>query len=294
MTLAEWFNENPTQLREWDTFANSHIDPEANGYTLNQKAWWICEKGHHYSAVIYSRTLNGQGCPYCAGKKALAGFNDLATLRPDVLWKWDFEKNVNVKPEDVTASSHRKVWWKCEKGHSWEARVQTVTSAKAGFSGCPCCSGKVAAKGESDLATLLPEIAAQWCYEKNDLKPDEVRCGSRELVWWKCELGHTWQATVKARAEYGKAVCPYCTNYKVWPGFNDLATTAPEVAAEWNYEKNADLKPTEISKNYRKKVWWKCSEGHEWEALVYARTKANGTGCPLCWQKRNKELKNKK
>ena len=289
MTLAEWLNENPARLGEWDSFANSHIDPKSNGYAANQKAWWVCEKGHSYEMLIFARTLDGQGCPYCAGKRTLAGYNDLATTRPDVLWQWDYEKNTDITPREVTESSHKKVWWKCEKGHSWYARVQTVTSTKPGFSGCPCCSGKVAAKGESDLATLFPDIAAQWDYEKNEKTPDEVRSGSRELVWWKCELGHTWQATVKSRANYGKANCPYCINYKVWPGFNDLATTCPEVAAEWNYEKNGELKPTEISKNYRQKVWWKCSEGHEWEAFVYARAKANGTGCPVCF--RNKKRK---
>lgn len=293
-TLGKWFEDHPELLKEWDSESNTHISLETDGYTVNKKAWWICEKGHRYEAMIPSRTYNGYGCPYCTGRKILVGYNDLTTTRPDVLWLWDFEKNMDITPEEVSEFSHKKVWWKCEKGHSWQGRVQTVTSTKEGYTGCPCCSGRLAFPGESDLTALHPEIAAQWCYELNDLKPEDVRCGSRELVWWKCELGHTWQATVKARTEYGKANCPYCTNYKIWPGFNDLATTAPEVAAEWNYEKNGDLKPTEISKNYRKKVWWKCSEGHEWETIVYARTKKNGTGCPVCWQKRNKEMKNKK
>lgn len=282
-------SNHPDLLSQWDYKKNVGLMPEAVPEFANRKVWWTCDKGHSYDAYVYARTKLGQGCPYCAGKRVWVGENDLATTRPDVLWLWDFEKNTDITPEEVSENSHKKVWWKCEKGHSWQGRVQTVTSTKEGFTGCPCCSGRLAFPGESDLAALHPQIAAQWCYELNDLTPDKVRCGSRELVWWKCELSHTWQATVKSRTEYKKAVCPYCSNYKVWPGFNDLATTCPEVAKEWNYEKNGDLKPTEISKNHREKAWWKCSEGHEWEALVYARTKKNGTGCPVCWKTKHKK-----
>ena len=248
-TLAQWFEENPEIVAEWDSEANTHINPEIDGYACSKTVWWICPEGHRYETILQSRTLNGHGCPYCKGKRAWAGFNDLATVRPDILNKWDYEKNKKFTPQQVTESSHKKVWWKCERGHSWQARVQTVTMAKDGFSRCPYCSGKYAIKGETDLATLRPDLAAQWCYELNDLTPDQVTLGSAKRVWWKCELGHTWQSKIEPRMRTDKVTCPYCINYKVWVGFNDLATTHPEIAAEWNNEKNGDLKPTDVTKN---------------------------------------------
>ena len=74
--------------------------------------------------------------------------------------------------------------------------------------------------------------------------------------------------------------CPYCNGRKVWPGFNDLKTTNPEIAKEWNYEKNADVTPSDIKSGSNIKVWWKCINGHEWEAKVNERVR--GRGCPYC------------
>lgn len=75
--------------------------------------------------------------------------------------------------------------------------------------------------------------------------------------------------------------CPCCTNRVVVEGVNDLATTHPEIAAEWNYERNGGLKPTDVVAGSSKRVWWKCPDGHEWQAIVYRR-KAGGGNCPVC------------
>jgi hypothetical protein len=53
-----------------------------------------------------------------------------------------------------------------------------------------------------------------------------------------------------------------------------------QLMAEWNWERNEGLEPTTISHGSNKKVWWKCSEGHEWEAVVASRF--SGYGCPFC------------
>lgn len=34
---------------------------------------------------------------------------------------------------------------------------------------------------------------------------------------------------------------------KLQVGINDLATVNPELAKDWDYEKNGDLKPTDVS-----------------------------------------------
>ena len=213
-TLAQWFEENPGVAAEWDVASNAYLAPETDGYAANKKAWWICPAGHRYDMMLQSRTLDGQGCPYCKGKRVLAGFNDLATTHPHVLTKWDFEKNTEFTPQQLTASSHKEVWWKCEKGHSWQARVQSITGLKSGTTGCPYCNGKRAEKGVNDLATLRPEIAAQWCYERNELTPDQVTVGSKRRVWWECAEGHKWQAIIFARTGKSSSGCPICSRKK--------------------------------------------------------------------------------
>ncbi len=130
------------------------------------------------------------------------------------------------------------------------------------------------------LATTYPELAEQWNYEKNGaLTPRDVTIGYSSKVWWTCPLGHEWETTVNNRVSSSTG-CPYCAGRKVWPGFNDLASKRPDIAAEWNTEKNGDLTPRMVTTGTKRKVWWTCPLGHEYETYIRART--NGGGCPYC------------
>lgn len=199
----------------------------------------------------------------------------LLTLNPQLAVEWNYEKNGYLKPESLTLSSNKKVWWKCVNGHEWQA---TINSRNRG-NGCPYCSGRLVIKGENDLLTLNPVLAAEWNYSKNhSLLPEHCKPNSHEKVWWKCSKGHEWQAAIRDR-NIGHN-CPYCSGNKVLKGYNDLQTNNPTVASEWNYEKNGDLIPENITSSSSKKVWWKCINGHEWQVTINNRSK--GAGCPYC------------
>ena len=201
----------------------------------------------------------------------------MALTDPVLLAQWDRERNGDLTPDDVTHGSHRRVWWRCEKGHSWQAEVKSRTLLGAG---CPVCAGKAVVPGENDLATLRPDLAAQWHQSKNCcLSPRNVRPGSRRKVWWICPRGHQWQAAVTARTK--GAGCPVCAGKVVIPGENDLAALYPEIAAQWDGEKNGRLTAKEVSPYSNRKAWWRCREGHSWQAAIAARTKRK-TGCPYC------------
>lgn len=267
---------NPRLAREWDYDKNAELLPEHFLPKSNKKVWWTCDKGHEWEAAICDRNA-GNGCPICAGKIVIAGFNDLATKNPQLAGEWNYEKNGDLRPQNITASSHKKVWWKCKNGHEWEAAINNRNKNH----GCPFCSGRNVISGQNDLATLDPRLASEWNYEKNEsLKPEDVTSSSPRIVWWKCKNGHEWEASISNRSK-GRD-CPYCSNKKVLQGFNDLATVNPEVAKEWNYEKNGDLKPTDVVAGSTEVVWWKCKKGHEWRAVVHSRN--NGRNCPVCSQ----------
>ena len=81
-----------------------------------------------------------------------------------------------------------------------------------------------------------------------------------------------------------KSQCPYCRNLKVLKGYNDLVTTNPKLAEEWNYEKNV-LKPIEVVEGSNKKVWWKCPKcDYEWQSKIQDRSRRNSS-CPKCKNK---------
>jgi hypothetical protein len=64
-------------------------------------------------------------------------------------------------------------------------------------------------------------------------------------------------------------------------GFNDLATTDPELALEWHPDLNGEITPAQVSTGSNKKVWWLGACGHEWQALLSNRN-GKQTGCPKC------------
>lgn len=199
-------------------------------------------------------------------------------LKVDALWHE--ARNGSLRQADVRPGSHRKVWWRCSQGHSWEAPVYSVLIN--GY-GCPYCSGLRAMPGENDIATLYPELMKQWDAERNDaIDPRTILPSSHDKVWWRCELGHSWQAMPFSRTRERSAGCPYCTGRKVLPGFNDLATLRPDIAKEWYQPLNGDLTPQKVTLGSNKKVWWRCREHHVWQAAIYSRARKAGTGCPVC------------
>ena len=264
-------------LSQWHPTKNGDVTPKDISCGSKQKIWWRCEKGHEWQAAVKSRT-GGSGCPVCTHRVLVPGENDLAATHPAVAGQWHPTKNGDLTPRDVMAGTRRKVWWQCEKGHEWQATV----GSRAQGAGCPVCAGKIILPGENDMASMYPEIAREWDREKNgELTPEAVSPYSNRRVWWKCPLGHEYRAPVSHRT-MRKSGCPCCTGRKVLPGFNDLKTLEPDIAAQWYDELNAPLTPEMVIVGSRRKVWWQCADGHVWQSVVYSRTGPMKCGCPVC------------
>jgi hypothetical protein len=266
--------KNPDLARQWHPAKNGDVSPRDVMSGSHKKAWWLCAAGHEWEAIIKNRDT-GAGCPICSGNKLLAGFNDLATLNPDLASEWHPTKNGNVTASDVSSSSHKKAWWLCTAGHEWAVTVNNRDSGN----GCPVCAGKQVLAGFNDLATQNPGLAAEWHTERNaDISPRDVTAGSGKKAWWICAQGHEWEGAIHGRHTGGG--CPYCSGYFVIRGETDLATMNPGLAAEWNSAKNGDVTPSDVASNTHKSFWWICARGHEWESNVLSRNAGNG--CPYC------------
>lgn len=238
------------------------------------RAKWICAKGHTWDIPVCNRTgsNSNSGCPVCAGKAVAPGVNDLASQYPHVAAEWSPE---NAKRADeVSEGSHMRAKWVCAEGHQWEATVETRTR---GGLGCGKCSGRHVDTGVNDLATLHPEIAAEWGPE-NEKPASSYRPGSNYSAQWKCALGHTWRTTVANRTKQGTG-CPTCSNKEVLAGFNDLSSIRPDLASQWCPGNTKSPAEVGVGSEYLAK--WECPAGHTWDAVVVARTRM-GTGCPYC------------
>ncbi len=279
MKLSAYFAEHPELAAQW-VAEQDRLVPEELSASSREKALWRCEKGHIWAAQVTARVHLGRGCPYCAGQRPIPGETDLATLRPEVAALWDADKNFPLTPQQVGPSSRRKLWWRCEHGHSWSAPAFSLSNSGCR---CPVCAGKKVLAGENDLATLKPHLIKEWCAELNGpLTPQSVSLGQEKKVWWQCPLGHRYQAYLFSRTNEKGTGCPYCAGKKVLAGFNDLATLAPWLVPQWHAELNGELTPQMVTRGSHRQVWWQCGEGHVWKAAVFSRTRAKPAGCPVC------------
>ena len=273
----------PELLAEWHPTKNEGLTPEDFGAKSRRRIWWLGTCGHEWEAVISDRT-RGTTCPYCANKKVWKGFNDLESQFPEIAEEFHSEKNEGLTPDQILAGSTKKVWWQCKFGHEWPTSPLNRT-LKTVQHNCPYCANKKVWPGFNDLATTHPLLSKEWHPTKNkELTPQQVSFGSERSVWWQGICGHEWPTKVVNRAKYGSD-CPFCTGRKVLAGFNDLATTHPEIAKQWHPTLNDALTPQQISRGSDKQVWWQCGKDHVWKTRVCTRTdtkKRKGSGCPVC------------
>ena len=170
-------------------------------------------------------------------------------------------------PRDVTSGSHKRLKWKCPKGH----RYLSVVSGRARGTSCPFCSNNKVLAGFNDLKTKFPSIAK----EADGWDPRTVIPGSDKKLKWKCLKGHSYISSPNGRTGSDRN-CPICSNQKVLAGFNDLKTKFPIIAKEadgWD--------PRTVVAGSNKNFPWKCSNEHKYSTSPNLRT-GRGSGCPTC------------
>jgi DNA-directed RNA polymerase subunit RPC12/RpoP len=287
--VLKGFNDLETKFpdiaKQWHPTENGTETPDMFTFGSGHRAFWLCPECHQtWRSAINNRTTNGHGCPYCAHERPIKGVNDLPTLMPELMKEWDYDKNAGIDPSDFLSFSNKKVWWKCSKcGYEYQTLINNRTQG----TGCKRCAGQVLIPGENDLESTNPDIAAEWDYEENNgVLPSQVFANSNKTYAWKCSNGHKWKASPGTRTR--GCGCPYCAGNKVWPGFNDIATTNPEIAAEWHPTKNGTLLPTQVSKGYIKKVWFLCPVcQNAYESYIGNKIKGFGK-CPYCSKRKTR------
>ena len=256
-SLSESFPEIAAEADGWD--------PTLISSGSGKKLSWICKRGHEWEARVYSR-VKGNRCPICANKILLIGFNDLKTTHPEIskdAFDWD--------PSKTITGTNKKLTWKCHIcGHKWTTSANQRTSQGRG---CPKCTHQVVDIGNNDILTLFPEIAK----EAYGWDPSKVFAHSGKVLDWKCTaFGHIYKSRVANKTGLNRG-CPICSGKTLLSGFNDIATTHPELAKE-----ALDWDPSLYGRSSRKIVKWKCSEfNHIFTSQIANRANRDG-GCPVC------------
>ena len=103
-------SQKPELAAEWSA-RNAPLLPTQVTVFANRKAWWKCKEcGNEWETLISTRS-DGSKCPYCSGYILLKGFNDFATLYPQLAEEWS-DRNLPLTPDTVNDKSRKNVWWK--------------------------------------------------------------------------------------------------------------------------------------------------------------------------------------
>ncbi len=201
----------------------------------------------------------------------------LEDTHPEVAAEWDFEANAPLTPDLLSPGSEQKVAWICAAGHHWNATVKNRTRRR---SGCPDCSRAEAsdrvrrqrAKQLGSLEGANPAFLKMWdCVANPTLDQSQLAVTSGLPVHWRCEHGHSFTKSPSQMAKDQR--CPECRS---------LAFAHPPLVSEWDFERNEGLLPDRVTQGSGRRVWWKCGQGHSWQATVAMRV--SGTGCPVCFE----------
>ena len=243
---------------------------------------WRCDQcpdghPHQWTARISKRT-EGTGCPQCCGRK-VCQHNSLATKAPWAAADWDFQANADLgTPEDIVASSHRRVHWRClECKHSWIVSPGRRTHVK---SGCPKCAVIFRAphKQHPTFADCQHQLLTEWDHVRNKIQgnfPSNTKLRSAKQIWWlcsRCPAGQTHSWSVKACHRTSKLLsgCPFCAGRAACK-CNSLQSLYPRIAAEWDYDRNA-LQPSDYPASSRHVAWWSTADRESWQQTINSRT----------------------
>ena len=306
----------PDLASEWHPTKNGNLTPQDVTCGSDKKVWWLLHyddpntKKHfnfEWESKICHRN-NGANCPYLNHTKIYNGFNDLATINPQLAKEWHPTKNNGLKPTNVFPNSRQKVWWylpyDTEDGRHFDFEWQATIAHRNNGSGCPFLENHQVWRDFNDLATINPQLASEWHPTKNgNLIPQDVTSNSNKKVWWYLpydtedgrHFDFEWQAVICNRNRGNS--CPFLNNNKLFKGFNDLKTINPQLASEWHPTKNGNLTPQDVTCGSEKTVWWLLSYDDprtgkhfdfEWQAKIYSRNE--GANCPFLDTSSNPKL----
>ena len=61
-------------------------------------------------------------------KQIMSKKGSLKSLFPEIASEWHPEKNGDLKPENYSGKSTKKIWWLCSEGHAYDTSIKNRTS----------------------------------------------------------------------------------------------------------------------------------------------------------------------
>ncbi|WP_432176680.1 zinc-ribbon domain-containing protein [Streptomyces sp. Tue6028] len=140
----------------------------------DRKMYWHCVANLGHAPYLQSiANRRKSGCPACVNRVVTEN-NSLLAVSPQIAAQWHPSKNGSVSPGEIVAGSNRRVWWKCARGHEWQAHVSTRVAQQTG---CGICCRRQQSGAEVALFAELHELLVPLLGKnsvRRHVRPDRV------------------------------------------------------------------------------------------------------------------------
>lgn len=263
-------SEHPILVKQWHPVNNGKLKPsDVAPHSNNPNIWWKCSKGHSYQ-MSPNKRLNGRGCRLCKKQTSLIEYclficiyksypSTTTQYKIKARWKMDiFMSEQSLCIEYDGYRWHKDNIKRDEEKNSILKEFGTVV--------------RVREEG-------LPSIDGCHIISVENSRKNNGFNTIREKVIFICrEMNQLFNLQIKlefTKEDYLTALEEIHVNLPK----NPLSEVNPVLSGEWCYEKNGELTPHMLTAGSHSEVYWKCSRGHVWSAVVYSRKK---NGCPYC------------
>ena len=250
----------------------------SKSYTNNKtKLRWRCKKGHEWQAIP-TNIRKGHWCLICGNERQ----GQLKAHTIEMMRKVAAEKQGECLSESYK-NNLTQLRWRCKYGHEWDAVASSILSyGKNKGSWCPICAGRLPKRDQLKQLTELAQSRGGHLLSKRYVT-------AKTPLRWCCSKGHAWKATPDTVKNDG-TWCPACVTMRRadrLPGrslaFDLTSPKAREAALERLRDFAKAFGGTCLASRYTNietPVRWRCSEGHEWDAIPYTVQKRHW--CPVC------------
>ena len=268
---------NPELLKEWN-YDKNILKPTEVVAGSDKKVWWICGKQHEWRATISSRKA-GRGCPTCFSQ-----FQSSFPEKTMYFYLRKYFKNVEHNISfDWLGKMELDIFLVDQKiaieydGAFWHSSIEKDKKKDE-----LCLNNNI----------KLIRIREDGCpkYESQSIKieltgnPYDSGYLTKIIINLLLQIKEIAQLDFKEDINIDRDNSEILQLIKKGDVKNSLEAIRPDLSNEWNYDKNGKLLPSMFSAGSNKKVWWKCKNGHEWQAVINSRF--GGNNCPYCSNQR--------
>ncbi len=308
----------------WDDEKNKKVNPYNITKSSSKKCWFICEKGHSFYASLghISSEKEPRWCSICngTGVEVLQHYQERSfSSHPRAVC---FSKTLNgvITPNELFLGTHDKYWFDCECGHSFYSSINHVSDG--GWCAYCCNPPKKLCENNMDkhcVSCYDKSFASYkqcinncdekcdhklkvecWDITENKIEPSSAFKGDNDKYWFKCyQCNHNFQQQLNVTTK--GSWCSYCSKTssifceKSTKGecnhcFDKSFVSQPK-SVYWDYEKNINVNPYNITKSNGNKYWFICEKGHSF--YISCSNIYGGKWCCYCINKTEQKLYDK-